>query len=325
MDDLISIIVPIYNTEKFLVKCIESIRHQTHRNLEIILINDGSTDRSLEICEHFKKLDERIVLIDKVNEGVSIARNKGISIAQGNYVGFVDSDDFIDEKFCEMLLKRMREDKSQLSVLTNCAIDPLKRKDILNRNDSIEGYEALEFLLYLSFPASLWACLYFKDGLKGIYLNENIHYFEDFEFNFKMLKSLNKVSLCSEDLYNYTTNNESINAQDLNDKKLTCLNICDILDKAALTKKAIKQLSFTRAYFYINVFMSLCKSRKIEARYYKTLRGEARRILLSSIISRIVPIKYKVVILFCAINVNIASKMVKCFMKVVKSEILTAK
>lgn len=103
----VSIIVPIYNTEKFLYKCIQSIIKQTYSNLEIILVNDGSTDKSLEICNKFRKKDQRIIVIDKDNGGVSSARNKGLDIATGQYIGFVDSDDFISELMYEKMVKAM--------------------------------------------------------------------------------------------------------------------------------------------------------------------------------------------------------------------------
>lgn len=92
----ISIIVPIYNSENDLDQCIESIVNQTYKNLEIILVNDGSTDNSVNICKNWEANDSRIILIDKQNEGVAKTRNEGLKIATGDYIGFVDHDDFIE-------------------------------------------------------------------------------------------------------------------------------------------------------------------------------------------------------------------------------------
>ena len=97
-----SIIVPIYNTEKYLSKCIESLINQTFKNIEIILVNDGSTDSSLDICLNYEKIDSRISVINKKNEGPSESRNVGIMQASGKYILFNDSDDYIDEKSCEV-------------------------------------------------------------------------------------------------------------------------------------------------------------------------------------------------------------------------------
>ena len=97
----ISVIVPVYNSEKYIEKCIESIINQTYRNIEIIFINDGSTDESLNIIHKYKKLDNRIKVINQSNSGVSAARNKGIKNSIGDYITFVDSDDHIDSKMID--------------------------------------------------------------------------------------------------------------------------------------------------------------------------------------------------------------------------------
>ena len=95
MDDLISVIVPVYNVEEYLDRCIESIVNQTYKNLEILLIDDGSTDNSYNICDKWAKKDNRIKVVHKENGGVSSARNVGLDVATGDYIGFVDSDDYI--------------------------------------------------------------------------------------------------------------------------------------------------------------------------------------------------------------------------------------
>ena len=98
-----SIIVPIFNCQKYLTKCINSLRNQTYKNLEIICIDDGSTDNSKQIIEEFSKQDKRIKLITQQNQGVSVARNNGIKIATGEYIMFVDADDWLDFNTCEIL------------------------------------------------------------------------------------------------------------------------------------------------------------------------------------------------------------------------------
>ena len=109
MKKLISVIVPVFNVEKYLEKCIESIRNQTYKNLEILLINDGSTDKSLEICNKYLEIDDRIVLLNKENGGLSSARNFGIDNAKGEYITFVDSDDFIHELMYETLVYNLEK------------------------------------------------------------------------------------------------------------------------------------------------------------------------------------------------------------------------
>lgn len=110
----LSIIVPIYNAQNHLKKCIESIINQTEKDIEIILIDDGSTDDSLKICNEYQRKDFRINVIHQNNSGVSIARNQGIKIAKGEYIGFVDSDDWID---LDMFKRLLEEAKKQMQIL----------------------------------------------------------------------------------------------------------------------------------------------------------------------------------------------------------------
>lgn len=105
----ISIIIPVYNTEAYLKKCLESIITQTYRNIEIIIINDGSTDNSREICEHYSKLDNRIIFINNDNHGVSYSRNVGIDYSTGEYILFIDSDDYVDICYVENLIKKIED------------------------------------------------------------------------------------------------------------------------------------------------------------------------------------------------------------------------
>lgn len=114
MKPKVSVIVPVYNVEYYLSKCLTSIIKQTYSNLEIIIIDDGSDDRSAEICDEFSKKDKRVIVVHKKNEGVSIARNLGIKMATGEYLMFVDSDDYIPENSIEILLESIRKYKVQL-------------------------------------------------------------------------------------------------------------------------------------------------------------------------------------------------------------------
>ena len=115
MNDVkVSIIVPVYNVEKYLRQCVDSIVNQSLKEIEIICINDGSTDNSLQILEGYAQRDKRIKIINKRNEGLSTARNTGMEYATGEYIGFVDSDDFINEKMYENLYKNAKSNKSDI-------------------------------------------------------------------------------------------------------------------------------------------------------------------------------------------------------------------
>lgn len=122
MYPLISIIVPVYNVEKYLSKCLESIINQTYKNLEIILVDDGSTDKSGIICDKYIEKDNRIRIIHKNNGGLSDARNKGLDMAKGEYVGFVDSDDFIAEDMYECLYNFAQKNNLDVAMCSSCDV-----------------------------------------------------------------------------------------------------------------------------------------------------------------------------------------------------------
>ena len=109
MSALISVVVPVYNAEKYLDKCIQSIINQKYSNLEIILVDDGSKDNSLELCKKYAESDKRIKVIHKENEGVSTARNSGIEVASGDFIAFIDSDDYIDENMYFNMMQKASE------------------------------------------------------------------------------------------------------------------------------------------------------------------------------------------------------------------------
>lgn len=116
MDELISVIVPVYNTEKYLIECVESLRKQTYSNIEIILVDDGSTDASIEICDEFAEKDSRVRVFHKKNEGVAVARNFGIQQSNGQYVVIVDSDDVAVDRMIEVLYTQIKENDADIAV-----------------------------------------------------------------------------------------------------------------------------------------------------------------------------------------------------------------
>ena len=116
MSPAISVIIPVYNCEKYLTQCIESVLNQTFQDFELILVDDGSHDSSPDICDNFRQKDERIQVIHKPNGGVSSARNEGIKVARGEYITFVDSDDYIEEEMMEYLYGQAQEHLADIVV-----------------------------------------------------------------------------------------------------------------------------------------------------------------------------------------------------------------
>lgn len=211
MKSKVSIIVPIYNAEKKIEKSINSLINQSYKNIEIILIDDGSTDESLEICEKLKNKDDRIKVYSKKNGGVSSARNYGISKSNGKYICFVDSDDTVENDFCEILVKKIEKDNSDLSccyynVINNDNMDKITKN--IYKNNSDNKY----IMIFKNYKGFLWNKLYKKDIIDkyNLKLNEDISMCEDLLFNFQYLEKCNKVSYCNESAYNYFTNDNSL-------------------------------------------------------------------------------------------------------------------
>ena len=129
--DLISIIIPIYNAQKYLKECIDSALNQTYKEIEIILIDDGSTDYSGKICDSYAEKDKRVKVIHNENQGVSVSRNIGIKEAKGLYITFMDADDFVSEQYVEILYRLIKNDDSEVSIIGN---DEQYEGKIIKRN-----------------------------------------------------------------------------------------------------------------------------------------------------------------------------------------------
>ena len=216
----VSIIVPVYNVEKYLAKCLDSLVNQTLKDIEIICVNDGSTDKSLKILKDFANKDSRIKIIDKKNEGVSVARNSGIEVSTGEYIGFVDSDDWVDTNFYEKLYNSI----SIHNVDIACATIIRQRKThskyrVLYQEEKI--YQSLsEKLEAINCPkcSYIWNKLYKTDKVKKIKFKTGI-YFEDVYWSLEALKNTDKLITVPNTNYYYRVNSKSIVKQVKNKKR----------------------------------------------------------------------------------------------------------
>lgn len=204
INELISVIIPVYNNEKYLNKCIESVANQTYKNLEIILVDDGSTDDSSGICDEWAEKDSRVKVIHKVNTGVSDSRNTALNIAEGDYITFVDSDDCIDKDCVEAMLNAAEKTQSDIAVsdfyfdFTDGNSKALKSEYcVYNKSELVKSY-----LLDKIRPEAC-AKLIKKSVIADIMFDINVHYAEDFLFNYFVLKKVNKLVNIGEPKYHY--------------------------------------------------------------------------------------------------------------------------
>lgn len=211
MDDLISIIVPIYKVELYLNRCVESIVSQTYRYLEIILVDDGSPDRCPDICDEWKRKDNRICVIHKVNEGLSVARNVGMAFATGEYIAFVDSDDWIHSEYIESLYTAIKKYKVDLAACDICVTSTkVQETPIVPIFREYLKEEALQTLINGEvFRAVVWNKLYHKNVLKGEVF-ELGRYHEDEFFTYKILEKIDRMVFVNNKLYYYFQREGSI-------------------------------------------------------------------------------------------------------------------
>jgi glycosyltransferase involved in cell wall biosynthesis len=212
---LISIIVPVYNVEKYIQRCIDSILAQTLSNFELILVDDGSTDKSGTICDNYAKEDSRINVIHLKNEGVSNARNKGISLAQGDYLMFCDSDDYVEKNWCNLLYKAINQGGKILPIIgvriiynigggKKEVIRAFPKKVSMEKDKYFETYKK-------GLSGSLWCKIYERKIIvdNSLYFNVNVNRGEDLLFNLSYIKYMDSIVTIPTIGYNYVHSNEN--------------------------------------------------------------------------------------------------------------------
>lgn len=223
MNDLISVIIPVYNVEQYLDRCINSILNQSYNKLEIILVNDGSTDKSKDICLKYHNVDKRIKVINQNNGGLSKARNTGIKNSVGKYICFIDSDDFIHKDMINILYQNLIKTKSDISM---CSFEKVfdEKKDLKVTSNYIEYYNPnfYDNLFNDLKVETIIACnkLYKKSLFNGLLYKENKFHEDEFIIH-NLLKKVNKIVYDKNKLYYYfqrknsITNNYSIKNLDV--------------------------------------------------------------------------------------------------------------
>ena len=232
MNPLISVIVPIYNVEKYLARCVDSIVNQTYKNLEIILVDDGSPDNCPAMCDEWAEKDSRIRVIHKENGGVSSARNAALDIATGDYIGFVDSDDWIEPEMYSSLIQKISESGKNIALCSyyaveisgeryecRCVVD----KEVLDKDDYFR------FIVLGGDGGYIWNRLYDADILKEVRFDEDIWYSEDLLFNFKTAQKSNGAAILDKIEYNYVQKRIKEQAWVMNDHSFDSMTAFEIM------------------------------------------------------------------------------------------------
>lgn len=244
MKGLVSVIIPIYNVEKYLKECLESVLRQTYGNIEIILVDDGSTDSSGYICDEYKTVDERIIVIHKDNGGLSDARNVGLDIANGEYLVFIDSDDYVSQFFIEIMVSSIKRNRTKISVLDHGVQfwDEDGRSVELAKTTGdyseivCDTKQALELMFYQSISTGAQYIVCHREIIGNIRFPVG-YYYEDVATTYKFVGNTDRVVIVNSGLYAYRKREDSIVRQSYSEKKLICLTILEELENSELIKK----------------------------------------------------------------------------------------
>ncbi len=254
---LVSVIIPVYNVEKYISRCIDSVMNQKYKNIEIILINDGSTDRSGEICEKYAARDPRIQYINKNNEGVSVARNKGLDVAKGDFITFIDADDYVDVDFINTVVEKINKNNSDIIICGNYDVDE-EYKVIKN---SIEAEERCfnsedairELCKEKLFKSVIWGKCYKRELFNKYKFNKETKIAEDLEVLYKVLSEAEIITYIPDRLYYWLSRTNSATKVSFNSDWEKELSICEcIIDFCKINYPNIFDYS-VRRYVRINL------------------------------------------------------------------------
>ncbi len=268
---MISVIVPIYKVEKYLDRCVNSLINQSYKELEIILVDDGSPDNCPLMCDEWKERDNRIKVIHKENGGLSDARNAGLEIASGEYIGFVDSDDFVTPDMYELLMKSCLENDSDIAV---CGVRMVWENGhsqetwTNSENCILNNHEAMQALLEENIlKQPVWNRLYRRKSIEGILFPKG-KYHEDVYWSYQVIAKANKVSVIDIPCYYYLQRENSIMGTSFSLKRLDALQ--GYKERLIYLKQNypdLVQKERTRNYFFCMYLMQAALREKCDEAY----------------------------------------------------------
>lgn len=231
MGDKISVILPVYNVEEYLEKSVNSVLNQTYKNMEIILVDDGSTDSSAELCDEFQKKDSRIKVIHKENGGLSDARNAGTKLASGKYITYIDSDDIVALEYIEYLYTLIKKYQCSMSLCTHTVIcENGKQWSYGDGSEEVLTAEKclIKMLYHEVIDTSAWAKMYRTDIAKEISFPKG-KLFEDIGTTYRFFIRCNRIACGYQSKYFYLLRKNSIVSSQFNQQKLDLLEMTDTM------------------------------------------------------------------------------------------------
>lgn len=255
-----SIIVPVYNAEKTLRRCLESIRKQTYKNFEVIIVNDGAIDKSEEIANEYREIDSRFIVITQINKGVSSARNTGLELISGEYVSFVDSDDYLTVDYLGKINEVIKEERSDIVFY---GVNHIDRNGNIIKCSKLPEYtdNYLDNIVTLSREDMFgyaWIKIYRTSLLQNLRYEENISLFEDELFTCTFFLKERKISYINDALYNYVHLDGSLSKKNFEEYSV----LCDMV------YSAWKKLLDIDVPFYSSFLVSKANHMALISKYY---------------------------------------------------------
>ncbi len=288
--DLISVIVPIYNVEKYLRRCLDSICNQVYSNLEIVLVDDGSTDSSGKIADEYARRDIRFHVIHKQNGGLSDARNVGLSYCHGKYIVFVDSDDYVTEDYVVVLYDLLKHNHADISAVSLTH----KEEELSKINDSTttkiyNTKEALQDLLYQRISTSANAKMYRAELFSDIRYPKGRLY-EDVIATYQIFEKATKVVWCDIKKYWYYVRTDSIVRSAFNVKKMDYVYNCEeVLEEVKKKYPALSKAAESRLLWAaIHIWVNFTERKKYPEQYqhvYKTIKQYRKSVMSDKVVS----------------------------------------
>ncbi len=317
----LSIIVPIYNVEKYLSRCIESILNQTFKDFELILVNDGSTDNCKEICEKYKRMDSRIIVANKKNGGLSSARNLGIDISKGDYIGFVDSDDFIDVHMYEILLNTINAYDSDIVICDYYKVNEydIKKYEKMKSNnkdikvENINNIDAIERIITRDIKIVVaWNKIYKRSLFDNLRYKEGVICEDEFLAH-RIFYKCNKVSIINQKLYYYIQRKGSIinspfSSKDF-DKIYAIKDRVDFLNEKKITNLIDKAEKSFMDYFVWNYFTECQRLENIEYEL-KRLKKEFNSVFYRILDNKFISLNEKITLFILYLSPYLYNKLV---------------
>lgn len=295
MEDLISVIVPVYKVEKYIHKCIDSIINQTYTNLEIILVDDGSPDSCGKICDEYAKKDNRIKVIHKTNGGLSDARNAGTKHAKGTYLTYIDSDDFVSENYIEYMYNLLKH--SADITFATCGVEIIRNKSIIQHESDTNFHkynreEAFTSLLYdEGLFLSAWGKLFRTDFIKNYSFPKGKAY-EDTAVIYKWINDSNKIICGEEKCYYYVDRANSIsNQKEFNNNEIDYINNSKLMLKFINENYGLDE-AVERFFLYVNfrelriLLLSKNKNKQYEEEMWSNIKKHRITVLKNKKISK---------------------------------------